>query len=512
MIARFRARLLPQSIRWRLTLWYAAALSAGLGVFAVASLAVLDVELEHRNDQFLRDARQAFLVELAVELGELPTTESAVRMALDEIRFEDTRFFVQTTDVPSVLATRADSRTDSVQAPIWQMDSLVLQRLRSTAAGGDGTPSADVAASTLPNAYDGARMITGQAMVRDRWFTVAAVRDLAGIAVTMRDVRRAYLLVIPVILLLSVVVGYLLARRALEPVATMSRHAQTMDVTTLHDRLPVQNPQDELGGLATVMNELLARLERGFAQQRQFVADASHELRTPVAILQAEADVALARAARSEEEYRQAIGVMSSASQRLSRIVDDLFLLARVDSGRRPVDQQPLYLDEVLADTVRSMHAVAARRDVHLVLQRGIPPEDGAPFTGDPELLGRLLLNLIDNAVKYSPAGGTVRARLDQDGTQYRITVSDEGPGIPADARPFIFDRFYRVDRARSRDNAADVTSTASGAGLGLAIAQWIAQAHGGAVALTASAPPGAHFEVRLPRPPSDALGSNDSP
>lgn len=106
MIARFRARLLPQSIRWRLTLWYAAALSAGLGVFAVASLAVLDVELEHRNDQFLRDARQAFLVELAVELGELPTTESAVRMALDEIRFEDTRFFVQTTDVPSVLATR----------------------------------------------------------------------------------------------------------------------------------------------------------------------------------------------------------------------------------------------------------------------------------------------------------------------------------------------------------------------------------------------------------------------
>lgn len=123
-----------------------------------------------------------------------------------------------------------------------------------------------------------------------------------------------------------------------------------------------------------------------------------------------------------------------------------------------------------------------------------------------------MLLNLIDNAVKYSPAGGTVRARLDQDGTQYRITVSDEGPGIPADARPFIFDRFYRVDRARSRDNAADVTSTASGAGLGLAIAQWIAQAHGGAVALTASAPPGAHFEVRLPRPPSDALGSNDSP
>lgn len=215
MIARFRARLLPQSIRWRLTLWYAAALSAGLGVFAVASLAVLDVELEHRNDQFLRDARQAFLVELAVELGELPTTESAVRMALDEIRFEDTRFFVQTTDVPSVLATRADSRTDSVQAPIWQMDSLVLQRLRSTAAGGDGTPSADVAASTLPNAYDGARMITGQAIVRDRWFTVAAVRDLAGIAATMRDVRRAYLLVIPVILLLSVVVGYLLARRAL---------------------------------------------------------------------------------------------------------------------------------------------------------------------------------------------------------------------------------------------------------------------------------------------------------
>ncbi len=162
---------------------------------------------------------------------------------------------------------------------------------------------------------------------------MAALRERQGIHDTVQEVRRAYLLVTPFNLLLAIAVGYWLARRALLPVTTMSRQARRIGVASLHERLPVQNPHDELGALAGVMNELLARLDGGIAQQRRFVADASHELRTPVAILRAEAEVTLSQPSRSEGEYRNALDVMGLATDRLSRIVEDLFLLARADGG-----------------------------------------------------------------------------------------------------------------------------------------------------------------------------------
>lgn len=259
---------------------------------------------------------------------------------------------------------------------------------------------------------------------------------------------------------------------------------------------PVVTPHDELGGLAVVINSLLDRLERAFAQQRRFMADASHELRTPTAILNTEAQVTLAREHRSEAEYRESMTVMQQAAARLTRIVDDLFLLARADAGHLVARMRDIYLDEVVHDVTRAVRPLGERRSVRVELQ----PVVDAPFHGDADLLGRLLLNLLDNAIKFSVGGGTVTialARLGEgDGTgRYEIRVIDDGPGIPPAVQERVFERFFRGDPARGR---VEPTET-SGAGLGLAISRRIAEAHGGTLQLVASRPGRTEFCLSLP-------------
>lgn len=527
--------LLPRSIRGRLTAWYAAALAGGLLVFALASLAVLVVELERRNDQFLVDARRAFLVELEVELGTMPTAQQAIDRALREVLFEGTRFLVLAEPAGQLYASSADLRlAPSGEAsadearPVF--DSILVAQLRALQAGAlatnsatdgrsariftitAGAPASNRTPARAAVTGEDARVAIGLVRLRGAPYAVAALRERQGIHATLRQVRRAYLVVIPFILLLAIGVGYWLARRALVPVATMSQQARRIGMASLHERLPVQNPHDELGALATVMNELLARLDGGIAQQRQFVADASHELRTPVAILRAEAEVTLSHASRSEHEYRNALDVMGLATDRLSRIVEDLFLLARADGGQRLIEARALYLDELLADVVRAITPLATQRDVAITF--GSPPttDEGPTCLGDATLLDRLFLNLLDNAVKHSPPGSRVHVSMRQDGGRHLVDVRDQGAGIPPEAQPLVFGRFFRVDSARVRDasthpgrstepRAARDPSPAhsSGAGLGLAIAQWIAEAHGGTVTLSESGPQGSCFQVSLP-------------
>jgi signal transduction histidine kinase len=250
-----------------------------------------------------------------------------------------------------------------------------------------------------------------------------------------------------------------------------------------------------------MLNGLLARLERAFEQeqraaeqQRQFMADASHELRTPVAALSSVADVALARADRDTSELREALDVVRGEGHRLGRLVDDLLLLSRADAGELPARREQLYLEEVLQDSGRAARGLAATRGITLVT----PPAEESPFVGDADTLSRLLMILLDNAIKYTPRGGEVRLSLDRDaaGASYRISVEDTGPGIPSWAAERIFERFFRVDESRTR--AAEDGGVPS-AGLGLAIARLVAQAHGGAVQLDATGPGGSRFVVTLP-------------
>jgi signal transduction histidine kinase len=231
------------------------------------------------------------------------------------------------------------------------------------------------------------------------------------------------------------------------------------------------------------------------ARQRQFMADASHELRTPLFAVQAAADVTLQRGHREEGEYRDALGLVADQARRLTRIVEEMFTLARADAGHLPLRRAPLYLDEVLADVGRAARVLAEPRRVTVELPAG--PE--SPLVGDEDLLRRMVLNLVDNAIKHSPPGGVVRVGLDRAGDAYRVTVSDQGPGIPAEARERVFERFFRLDAARARDDAG---SGGSGAGLGLAIARWVAEAHGGRLELVRSDAAGTLFAATLPAGP----------
>jgi heavy metal sensor kinase len=289
----------------------------------------------------------------------------------------------------------------------------------------------------------------------------------------------------PIALAVAGLGGWFLARKSLAPVVAMSERARWMGAANLADKLPVSNPRDELGQLAVTFNELLARLSAAFAQQREFMADASHELRTPLSVIHTTAGVTLDRHHRDEGEYREAIRIIDEQTQRLTRIVEDMFMLARADSGRYPLRKSKFYLDELVEETAR-----AAGKKVAIDVRNAA----AALVYSDEHLLRRMILNLLDNAIKHTPPEGSVRLSLTRRQRDYCIEVSDTGTGIPEDAQSHIFNRFYRVDKARSRSD-----SGGSGAGLGLSIALWIAEAHGGSLRLSRSDSGGSTFVAALP-------------
>ncbi len=216
------------------------------------------------------------------------------------------------------------------------------------------------------------------------------------------------------------------------------------------------------------------------------MADAAHELRTPITVLRTQADVALQRE-RSAPAYARALRNVEAEGRRLGRIVDDLLTLARADSGERAVTRQRMFLDDTVADAVSAAAAMASTREVALDMDRF----DEAPVAGDPELLRQLVMILLDNAIKFTPPGGEVHVSVHRDGGAITVIVADSGSGIPAAALPHIFERFYRVDPSRRRD-------AASGAGLGLSIAHWIADAHGAKLTLASPSSGGTTAELRM--------------
>jgi signal transduction histidine kinase len=240
-----------------------------------------------------------------------------------------------------------------------------------------------------------------------------------------------------------------------------------------------------LGSLALTINDLLTRLEDSFKEQQRFVADASHELRTPLAVLRGETEVALSQP-RNADEYQASLALIKDEAEHLSRIVEDLFILARQPLDRPTVAKQPVKLDRTVAECARAAQVLAAQKNLKLSIGAQTP----VSLLGDDELLQRMILNLLDNAVKYTPAGGEVSIELTASNGDAQIVVRDNGIGIPASDQPHVFDRFYRVDKARSR--------ALGGAGLGLSITRSVAEIHGGRVSVESS-DAGSVFTVELP-------------
>jgi heavy metal sensor kinase len=292
---------------------------------------------------------------------------------------------------------------------------------------------------------------------------------------------------LPVTVLLVALTGYLVAARALKPVDSMAQRASQITAEQLNERLQIENPNDELGQLGTAFNATLARLEHSFDQLQRFTADASHELRTPLTAIQSVGEVSL-QIQGDVNHYRDTIGSMLEETNRLTQLVDSLLTMARADAGRIQLHRADVNLFDLAGESVGLLEVLAEEK------QQTIRMDGNRSITvaADRTLLRQAIVNLLHNAVKYSPDHSEVRIQVRETEGSAIVEVQDSGPGIPLEDRGRIFERFYRVDKSRTR--------VAGGAGLGLSIAQWAVSMHAGAIEVQCEPGPGSTFRICLPK------------
>jgi two-component system OmpR family sensor kinase len=462
------------SLRGRLTSWYVSVLAVVLIAVSLMIHVLLRRELLDRIDENLTAVTGIAITSLDNDLNEGQSIVGAAQSTSAELNSEQAMVAIY--DANGVLLAEA-GRDNELQ--------LVLPK--------SIPPSEPVLyTATESDDDDRHRIAVRRAEVGPRrtQYLIVAGTDLESTEEELASLRSILITVVPAALFIAAIVGWILARHSLSPVMFMAERARRIGVENLGGRLPVMNPHDELGRLAGTFNELLSRLESSFAQQRQFMADASHELRTPVATTRTAVTVALQIPHRTEEDYRETLQIIEQQTERLARLVDDMFTLARADAGNYPLQRAPMYLDELVDEVARASRVLANHRNVSIE----VTVDEDAPYSGDEELIRRMLVNLVDNAIRHTTPGTTVSLSLRQLGNNYDITVADRGPGIPVEAQPHIFERFYRSERARGR-----APTDSGGAGLGLAIARWIAQLHHGEITLVSSSVSGTVFRIRLP-------------
>ena len=452
------------SIRARLTLWYSVVLSLVLAISAAASYVYYAHSRIAQVDEALLRADGLVAHLLPPELDETADLARAAQGAFEDI------------EIPGLSVAILDAAGVPVHGRWEDLPSGGVDAL-----GKRGNESLTVRTPAGPF-----RVYRARHQYKGITFLVGAAQALTGVERELSGLRGALVASVLFALLLAVAGAFWIAHGALRPVALMAAQARQITDRTPGFRLAAPNPQDELGLLASAFNGLLARLEAALAQQRQFMADASHELRTPVSIARTTIEVTLGRAARPEEEYRESLGVVREQMRRLTRIVEDLFTLARADAAGLPLERRPLYLDEMVGGCVKETRVLADAKGVELAWRA--PGE--IEVSGDERWLQQMLTNLLDNAIRHTPAGKAVSVELGGRDGVIELTVRDSGPGIPEPERERVFERFVRLDPSRHGE----------GSGLGLPIARTIAEAHGGTLVLAQSDPSGSTFLVRLPR------------
>jgi heavy metal sensor kinase len=462
--------MMIRSFRFRLTVWYLAFFSLLFVLFSAFLYRELSGALRNRLDETVT--------------SEVNTAAGLFVDELDEMQGDVQRAAAETVSgmrLHATVAVFAGTRllASNVEIAPRDFDALLAR------AAASGSP--DLVATAPRHGKHGARAATHRLTAGGQSFVILAAESLQAITAELEVVRHVIFIALPLLLGLAGVGGYWLATRSLAPLGWMAEQARKITGRNLDTRLEIGDAAEELTVLAASFNELLSRLDQSFEHMRRFVADASHELRTPLSVIRGEADVALSHE-RGAAEYKESLAIILDESRRLSRLVDDLLNLARADAGHVKLHVQEFYLNDLLQDCCRSVQALAGARAITLECRCA----EDAPFKGDEELLRRLVVNLLDNAIRYTPPGGRVSAALEAEGQRLRIRVSDTGAGIPAEAAPHVFERFYRADKARSRQDG--------GFGLGLSIVKWIAESHHGAVELTGNSGPGSTFTVTLPR------------
>ena len=452
------------SIRWRLTLWNGAVLATVLVGFAIGVYVLVARTVSGRIDRTL-----------LTEYHELEND------------------YPQTGDASGWLAhwIAEMKEHENFSCLLYGPDDAVYARTEDLPA--DAVPPAPVGATeearlldlTLP--FVGRqRALESRVRLGGRDFTVRLLAPLEDADRELSQLLAALALAVPAALAVAAASGYALARTALAPVERLRRSTEAITAASLDRRLPVENARDELGRMAQTINAMIARLERSFAEVRRFTADASHELRTPLTAIRTEAEVALTRPL-GEDDARQLVGSILEECGRLTRLTEQLLTLAREDAGvARPVPE-PVDLASLVREVAEVMRPLAEARGLRLADET-----DGEVCArGEPARLRQVFFNAVDNAIKYTPAGGTITVRAARRGPEVIVTVTDTGEGIPREHLPRVFDRFYRVDKARSREQG--------GTGLGLSIAKGIVESHGGRIELDSAAGRGTTCTVTLP-------------
>ncbi len=483
------------SVRFRITLWYAAALAVTLTLFSVVVYNNLKNSLDENLDQLLAvrgegvaDALEAYLETERIEVGRY-SASAAKGGAFFKIAPELVRLRTE------------DPKQAAVELRILDASGAELENSRG-AAGAPELPERTLKDALKGNAVYDTIKIAGREGPDDTYrsyatpasgtggavYIVQAYRSTYHTRFTLKNLRVMMTAMVPLIVLLTGAFGMFFARVALRPVANMARTLRQITAENLSLRIKPPRTRDEIRELADLFNAMLARLEDSFLSERRFIQDVSHELKTPLTILKGELEVALKKA-RSVGEYTAVLQSNLEETEKMSKIVGDLLTLARFDNREVRLERSRVNLKDLLEGAAGSLSVLAGKSGTSIELSSGAEPLE---VVADQGQLSRLFLNLLDNAVKYGGPGGKVKVNIYMEAGRPAVSVSDGGPGIPAADLPHIFKRFYRADSSRS----------SSGFGLGLAIARSIAEAHGAEI--KAESPPGQGAAFTVVFPPTD--------
>ena len=461
-------RIRPRHVRSRLTLWYLLVLASLLALYAGVASLFLFLSLREDFDQNL--------------LQDLETVEG---MLVKE---------------PNGLVSLHSSHPDAAEprighfVEVWSPEGSLLYRsaaLQGQALGAPpdrGEGQRDPTPSTIRlGKSTRARLASSVYYIEDQPVVIRVAYDEEKLWRELREFGGVLLLGFPIAVLLAGFGGYALARKALAPIDSMAAQAQKISAERLGDRLSIENSQDELGKLGMVFNDMLARLQGAFEQLRRFTSDASHELRTPLTAIRSVGEVAL-QDQRSPAEYRDVIGSMLEEVDRLTRLAESLLALSRADAGHVQLQREDVALLQLAKESGSVVEVLAEEKRQQIELEG----DENLVVAVDRVILRQAIVNLLDNAIKYSPPGSRIVVRVQSEGNgQVFLEVVDQGTGIPTEHQPYVFDRFYRVDKARAREWG--------GTGLGLSITRWAVEAHGGTITLTSHKGHGSTFRVSLP-------------
>lgn len=454
-------------IRWRLTGWYASLLAVALVCFGAGVYIALRIVLYDNLEMTVRD--QTDLALSTVQFSPLSVDPAAVA------DFRGSQHFIRLIGLNQGVISDTSPTLGGGRAPVNA--AAVTAALKGAAVG----------IETVDTDHD--TLVIATAPIRDASRKVAGVLQTgasrSGVDEDLRNLLLALAVAAPIVLVAAAGGGYLLAGRALAPVAEITKMASVIGAADLHARIDLPLPDDELGRLASTFNEMLSRIEDAFERQRRFTGDAAHELRTPLSLMRSQVDLSLARP-RTAADYRDALEGIDADLGRLTGLIGTLLTLARSDTGRLAIEHVSIDLADTIAVILEQYSAVASEAGIVLCDE-----SSPSPLIGDDDLLVQVLVNLLDNAIAHTPDGGEVAVGCRAEPSAVRFWVHDQGIGIPEEHLPRIFDRFYRVDESRQRARG--------GAGLGLSICRAIIDAHGGRIELTSKQGDGTSVDVILP-------------